>query len=49
MSNDRPALALQSKVSLTLAALIAVFFVASWLVLDLFITPAFEELGESTP
>lgn len=44
MSNERPALALQSKVSLTLAALIAVFIFASWLVLDIVITPAFEEL-----
>ncbi len=48
MSNERPALALQSKVSLTLAALIAVFVVASWLVLDIVITPAFHELELKT-
>ncbi|MDJ0793869.1 MAG: CHASE4 domain-containing protein [Woeseiaceae bacterium] len=48
MSKQRPALALQSKVSLTLAALIAVFIIASWLVLDLLITPAFEELELKT-
>ncbi len=48
MSNERPALALQSKVSLTLAALIAVFVAASWLVLDIVITPAFEELELKT-
>ena len=48
MSKERPALALQSKVSLTLAALIAVFVAASWLVLDIVITPAFEELELKT-
>ena len=48
MSNERPALALQSKVSLTLAALIGFFILASWLVLDVVITPAFEELELKT-
>lgn len=47
MSNNRPSISLQSKVSLTLVLLITIFVVLSYSILRIVIAPAFDELENS--